>query len=205
MKKDIIIIGYDPEIIEMILSLGDYVIDGYVDVDIISNDFFNLNYLGNDEHFSHNTSYSNTHQLIITIDDTAKREFLYNLYKKINFEFATVVSKKSNVSKFCRIGEGCIVQDLTNISFNTILGKNVKVNTGSNVMHDVIIRDHSTLAPNAVILGYVNIGTGCFIGSNSTLLPNISIEANSILGAGCVATKNLVQGIYAGVPARKIK
>ena len=72
-------------------------------------------------------------------------------------------------------------------------------------MHDVIIGDHSTVAPNTVVLGYVEIGNCCFIGSNSTILPNITISANSILGAGCVATKNLEQGVYAGVPAKKLK
>jgi sugar O-acyltransferase (sialic acid O-acetyltransferase NeuD family) len=189
----------------MILNLDDSFIDGYVDVNKVESDFFKINYLGDDEYFSNKYSYQSTHQLIITIDDNAKREFLFNFYKGHSYEFAKLISKKSNVSKFCQIGDGCIIQDLTNISFNAILGKNVKVNTGTNVMHDVVIGDHSSLAPNAVILGYVNIGKGCFIGSNSTLLPNITIEANSILGAGCVATKNLVQGIYAGVPARKIK
>lgn len=205
MKRKIIIIGYDPEIIEMILSLDDYFIDGYVDVNKINNDFFKINYLGNDEYFSNKYSYQSSHQLIITIDDNAKREFLFNFYKKHSFEFATVVSKKSNISKFCCIGKGCIIQDLTNISFNVNLGNNVKINTGANVMHDVTIGNHSTIAPNSVILGYVKIGYCCFIGSNSTLLPNITIDANSILGAGCVATKNLEQGVYTGVPARKIK
>jgi len=205
MKKNLIIIGYDPEIIEMILFTDEYTVGGYVDVNRVTNDLFNLNYLGNDEYFSQNYSFQKTHQLVITIDDTTKRDFLFSLYTKSNYEFATVVSKKSNVSKYCKIGMGCIVQDLTNISFNAILGKNVKVNTGANVMHDGVVGDHSTIAPNAVILGYVKIGKCCFVGANSTLLPNTTIDANSILGAGCVVTKNLDKGVYAGVPAKKIK
>ena len=205
MKKKIVIIGYDPEIIEMVLSLDNYFIDGYVDINKTNNDFFKINYLGSDEYFSNKYSYQSSHQLLITIDDTEKRKSLFNFYKEHSFEFATVVSKKSNMSKFCRIGKGCIVQDLANISFNVTLGNNIKINTGTNVMHDVMIADHSTLAPNSVVLGYVKIGQCCFIGSNSTLLPSITIDANSTLGAGCVATKSLVQGVYMGVPARKIK
>jgi len=206
MKRKIIIIGYDPEIIEMILSLDDCFIDGYVDINEAKNDLFKINYLGNDEYFSSKKySYQSSHQLIITLDDNSKREFLFNFYKKHSFGIATVISKKSNVSKFCSIGEGCIIQDLTNISFNVKLGNNVKINTGANVMHDVIVGDHSTLAPNAVILGYVKISNGCFIGSNATLMPSIIVNEKSILGAGCVATKSLETGVYAGVPARKIK
>ena len=105
MKNKIIIIGYDPEIIEMILSLDDYFIDGYVDVNKPNNDLFKINYLGTDEEFSTNYSYQSSHQLIITIDDTAKREFLFNYYEKYSYEFATVVSKKSNISKFSSIGQ----------------------------------------------------------------------------------------------------
>jgi sugar O-acyltransferase (sialic acid O-acetyltransferase NeuD family) len=205
MKRKIIIIGYDPEIIEMILSTDDYSIDGYVDVNKAHNDYFNLNYFGNDEHFTSKYSYQSSHQLSITLDDTSKREFLYNFYKKKSFKFATIISKKSNISKYSRIGEGCIIQDLTNVSFNINIGNNVKINTCANLMHDVVVGDHSTLAPNCVILGYVKIGQCCFIGSNSTLLPSITVNANSILGAGCVATKNLETGIYAGVPAKRIK
>ena len=204
MKRKIIIIGYDPEIIEMILNLEDTIIGGYVDVKNITNDKFDLKYLGNDEYFCSSFVNKNIGDLIITIDDTSKRKHLFELYEKHHFKFATIISKKCNISNHSNIGEGCIVQDLTNISFNAILGKNIKINTGANVMHDVIIGDHSTLAPNAVILGYVKIGSCCFIGSNSTLLPNIAIEANSILGAGCVATKSLGPGVYAGIPARRI-
>ena len=205
MKNKIIIVGYDPEIIEMILSLDDYFIDGYVDVNKPNNDLFKINYLGTDEEFSTNFSYQSSHQLIITIDDTVKREFLFNYYEKYSYEFATVVSKKSNISKFSSIGNGCIIQDLSNVSYNVKLGNNVKINTGTNLMHDVTIGAHSTVAPNTVVLGYVEIGSCCFIGANATLLPSITISSNSILGAGCVATKSLEQGVYAGVPAKKLK
>lgn len=205
MKRKIIIVGFDPEIIEMISSLDDCFIEGYIDINKAKYDPLNINYLGTDENFVNNYSFQNSHQLTITIDDTVKREFLFNYYRSHSYEFATLISKKSNISKFCSIDEGCIIQDLTNISFNANLGKNVKVNTGANLMHDVFIGDHSTMAPNCVLLGYVKIGDRCFIGSNSTVLPHVEISSDSTLGAGSVATKNLETGIYVGVPAKKLK
>jgi sugar O-acyltransferase (sialic acid O-acetyltransferase NeuD family) len=205
MKNKIIIIGYDPEIIEMILNEEKYSIEGYVDVNNANNDHFNLKYFGTDEVFTRNYSLQKSHKVTITIDDTSKRNSLYDFYLSHSYDFATIISKKSSVSKFCNIGIGCIIQDLTNISFNVNLGKNVKVNTGANLMHDVFIGDHSTMAPNCVLLGYVKIGQRCFIGSNSTVLPHVKISEDSILGAGSVATKNLETGVYAGVPARKLK
>ena len=205
MKDKLIIIGYDPEIIEMILSDEYYYIEGYTDIEKKHNDCFNLTYLGNDKDFISNYSFQKSHKLSITLDDNSKRNFLFDYYKKHSYEFATIVSKKSNLSKFCTVGNGCIIQDLTNISFNVNLGINVKVNTGANVMHDVFIGGHSTMAPNCVLLGYVKIGDRCFIGSNSTVLPWVEINSDSTLGAGSVATKNLETGVYAGVPARKLK
>lgn len=205
MKSKIIIIGYDPEIIEMILCDENFSIEGYVDVHEVQNDCFNLTYFGNDEDFTSKYAFQKSHMLSITLDDNVRRNSLYNYYKNLSYDFATIISKKSNVSKFSSIGDGCLIQDLTNISFNVQLGKNVKVNTGANLMHDVFVGDHSTMAPNCVLLGYVKIGERCFIGSNSTVLPRVTINSDSTLGAGSVATKNLETGVYAGVPARKLK
>lgn len=205
MKNKIIIIGYDPEIIEMILSLDYCIVEGYVDIHEAKYDPMNITYLGTDENFTSKYLFQNSHQLTITIDDTTKRESLFNFYKSHSYKFATLISEKANISKYCSIEEGCIIQDLANISFNANLGRNVKVNTGANLMHDVFIGDHSTMAPNCVLLGYVNIGDRCFIGSNSTVLPHVEIGSDSTLGASSVATKNLETGVYAGVPARKLK
>jgi sugar O-acyltransferase (sialic acid O-acetyltransferase NeuD family) len=205
MKNKIIIIGYDPEIIEMILMNENYNIEGYVDVGKTQTDHFDLTYFGNDKEFTENYAFQNSHKLSITLDDNSKRNFLYDYYKNHSYNFASIVSKKSNISKYCHIGDGCIIQDMSNISYNVNLGNNVKVNTGANVMHDVAIGQHSTMAPNCVLLGYVKIGERCFIGANSTVLPRVEINSDSILGAGSVATKNLETGVYAGVPARRLK
>jgi acetyltransferase-like isoleucine patch superfamily enzyme len=49
------------------------------------------------------------------------------------------------------------------------------------------------------------IGNNVSIGSNATILP-VSICHNTVIGAGAVVTKNIdTPGIYAGVPAKKMK
>lgn len=73
-------------------------------------------------------------------------------------------------------------------------------------MHDSKIRKFTTVAPNAVILGCVEIGQRCYIGSNCTILPNVKIGDNAIVGAGAVVTKNVgANETVVGVPARIIK
>ena len=201
--KRIIIIGYDPEIIEMINNCDGFSIKGFVDLDNKENNVYNLNYLGNDEMFSEKYLLYKDCELVITIDDTSKRKSLFQRYKNFGFSFATIISKKANISKYCKMNEGCIVQDLVNISYNVNLQLNVKVNTAANIMHDVKVESHSTIAPNAVLLGYVKIGEMCFIGSHSTILPRIVIANDTTVGAGSVVTRSLETGTYIGIPARK--
>ena len=144
--------------------------------------------------------------LIITPDLPNTRKKLFDYYSVLGFTFSTLVSNKANISKSVTPQEGCVIQDMANVSAESVIGKFVKLNTMCNVMHNSKIGDFSTVAPNAVILGYVEIGKYCYIGSNATVLPNISICDNVIVGAGSVVTKNIIiSGIYVGTPARFVK
>jgi sugar O-acyltransferase (sialic acid O-acetyltransferase NeuD family) len=205
LTKKIVIVGFDPEIFEMICKSTTFIIDGYVDVEKSNDENFNCRYLGNDDMFLHKHRLQKTHLLVITIDSPKKRSDLYTIYKQAGYSFATIISSKSNVSSFSHIDEGCIVQDLVNISYNVKISNNVKLNTGSNIMHDTVIGCNTTIAPDVTVLGYVSIGDSCFIGAGTIVLPRISINNFTTTGAGCVVTKNLDGGVHVGVPARSIQ
>jgi maltose O-acetyltransferase len=52
----------------------------------------------------------------------------------------------------------------------------------------------------------VTIGDHVFLGSRADVLPGVTIESNVIVAAGAVVTRRcLAGGVYAGVPARRIK
>lgn len=54
--------------------------------------------------------------------------------------------------------------------------------------------------------GNISIGKGCWLGANVTVLPGISIAEGCVIGAGAVVSKNTERdGLYVGVPARRIK
>jgi len=47
---------------------------------------------------------------------------------------------------------------------------------------------------------------GCWIGSNCTILPGITIHSGCVIAAGAVVTRDCApNGLYAGVPARRIE
>lgn len=150
------------------------------------------------------THYKNL-PLVLSPDQPKVRERLFSFYDSIGFRFTSLVSSKAKISKSAAIGEGSIIQFGVNVSSESSVGCFVRLNTYSNVMHNVIIGDFTTIAPNAVILGNINIGSNCYIGSNSTILSNLSICNNVIIGAGAVVTNNINKpGTYIGIPARPI-
>ena len=69
--------------------------------------------------------------------------------------------------------------------------------------HEIGPRSHRC----GVIVGKpVVVGNGCWIGARATILPGVTIEEGCVIAAGAVVASNcLKNGLYAGVPARRIK
>jgi maltose O-acetyltransferase len=52
----------------------------------------------------------------------------------------------------------------------------------------------------------VRVGDGCWIGARATLLPGVTVGEGCVVGAGAVVTSDCDPGgVYAGVPARRIR
>ncbi|MEC0369204.1 acyltransferase [Paenibacillus chibensis] len=52
----------------------------------------------------------------------------------------------------------------------------------------------------------IHVGNGCWIGARALLLPGVIVGDGCIVAAGSVITKDcLPNGLYAGVPAKRIK
>jgi len=200
----IILIGGFHEIIELAEN-NSYDIVGIIDKKG-NGKYRDYNIICNDENAS---TYFNTYKnipLIITPDSPVVRKKLHDHYANLGFSFLSLVSDKAIISGSATILEGCVIQDIVNVSAESLIGEFVKLNTMCNIMHNVFIGNYSTVAPNAVILGNVTIGQFCYIGSNSTILPNITICDNTIIGAGAVVTKSIKEpGTFVGSPAKLIK
>ena len=50
------------------------------------------------------------------------------------------------------------------------------------------------------------IGNGCWIGSRATILPGVTVGPGCVIGAGSLVREDCeADGLYAGVPARRVK
>ena len=122
----------------------------------------------------------------------------------------------------CQLGDNVFVGPFVEIQSDVSIGKNTKIQSHSFVCSQVTIGDdcfvgHGVMFTNDTfskggpargekkLWKSTEIGNNVSIGSNATILP-VSICHNSVIGAGAVVTKNIkTPGIYAGVPAKKIK
>ncbi len=117
------------------------------------------------------------------------REKIFNKFKKIGFNFPTICSPKSYVSKNVKIGEGTQIFHGVTINKNSNVGKNCIINSHSLIEHDVEIGNNTQISTGVIINGGCNINKNSFIGSASVLRENISIKEKSFIKIGSIIKK----------------
>lgn len=108
----------------------------------------------------------------------------------------------------CSIWYGTVLRGDVN---SIIIGNRVNIQDGA-VLHTlykrsvVEIGNDVSVGHNAVIHG-AKIGNNVLVGMGAVLLDNVVVPGNTIIAAGAVVLSNSVlePGIYAGVPAKKVK
>ncbi len=121
-------------------------------------------------------------------------------------KLATVIHPRASVSAQASVAAGCFIAAQAVVAPMARLGRAVIVNHGAVVDHDVIVGDFSHIAPLAALGGAVRIGQRVLIGSGASVLPGIRIGDDVTVGAGSVVCSDLPDaGVYAGVPARRLK
>lgn len=118
----------------------------------------------------------------------------------------SVIHPQATVSPFAQLGAGCFVAARAVVAPAARLGVSVIVNHGAVVDHDVTVGDFCHIAPLVALGGAVQIGRRVLVGSGSTILPGVHIADDVVVGAGAVVADHLLEpGVYAGVPARRLK
>jgi acetyltransferase-like isoleucine patch superfamily enzyme len=100
------------------------------------------------------------------------------------------------------INERCFFDNIERVTLGdaVYVGPDVMFGTTSHAIGDSRCRaGRGTVAP-------VSIGSGSWIGGRAILLPGVTVGEGCVVAAGAIVTKDcLPNGIYAGVPARRIR
>ena len=143
-------------------------------------------------------------QSIIAIGDNHIRMKI--ALESINDNFISIQSPNSYLSQFSKISEGVFISAGAMINADSFIGPHVIINTGSVIEHDCKIGSFSHVGPNAALGGNVELGSNVFIGGGAFVNPNVSICNDVTVGSGSVVINDISEpGIYAGLPANKIK
>jgi len=119
---------------------------------------------------------------------------------------ATVTHPRASVSPHAEVGAGCFLAAQAVVAPGARLGVSVIVNHGAVIDHDAQVGDFSHIAPLAALGGDVRIGSRVLIGAGAKVLPGLRIGDDIVVGAGAVVRGDLdTPGVYAGVPARRVR
>ncbi|AJC85174.1 UDP-N-acetylbacillosamine N-acetyltransferase [Campylobacter peloridis] len=147
------------------------------------------------------------HDMFIAIGANSIREKLFKKTKEDGFRLVNLIHKSAIISPSAFLdNEGILIMPNVVINAKASIAKGVILNTACVIEHECFVDAFSHISVGAKLTGNVKIGKRCFLGVNSSVIPCMSLSDDITLGAGSVVVKNLTsKGIYAGVPAKKIK
>ena len=119
---------------------------------------------------------------------------------------ASIIHPAATVSPHAAIEAGCFVAAQSVVAPAAMLGRGVIANHGAVIDHDVQVGAFSHIAPRAALGGESRVGRGVLVGAGASVLPGVRICDGVTLGAGTVVLGTIGEpGVYAGVPARRVR
>lgn len=143
--------------------------------------------------------------LVLAIGDNLKRQQAFlqwtaELYQSLLQAPDALVDPSARFGIANQVLSGCYIGP------QVVAGDNNLFNTRCIVEHEVQLGSHCHIAVAAILLGRAQLGDRCMIGAGAVVRDGVRLGNDVILGAQAFAAADLLEpGVYAGVPARKIK
>lgn len=145
-------------------------------------------------------------ELLIAIADPQVRRDLVSRIVNRRVHFPTLVHPGSRLgAPSNQIGKGGIITSGVHLTTSVTVGDFCIVNLLTTIGHDVVLGSFVSIMPQCSLSGNVIIGEGTFIGSGARILQGIEVGKDCTVGAGAVVTKSVRSNSrVAGVPAHEI-
>jgi sugar O-acyltransferase (sialic acid O-acetyltransferase NeuD family) len=144
--------------------------------------------------------------LMVAVADSQDRYDIVNRLPKETKYFTFIHPTVQIMDDNIEIGEGSFLGAYSILTTNIKIGKHSILNRGNQIGHDCNIGDYFSAMPVAIVSGNVNIGNIVYMGNNSSIREKITICDNVTIGLNGGVVKNInEEGVYGGVPVKKIK
>lgn len=173
---------------------------GFLD-DNLTENIFNIPVLGKVEKINELKKDKNNY-FVIAIGNNKVREKITRDY---NCQYITLIHPKSIIGNEVKIDTGTVVMAGVVVNSYSRIGKHSIINTGSIIEHDNEIEDFVHISPKVSLAGNIQIGKNTWVGIGSIVIQGIKIGKETIIGAGSVVVKNINDKVKAyGNPCREI-
>ena len=148
----------------------------------------------------------NKYEVVVAIGDPIDRARMVDKLPS-NTRFFTFIDPSAQIQDVdVEIEEGSIICAGCIITTNVKIGKHTHLNLLSTIGHDTQVGDYFTTAPGAKISGNCKIGNKVYVGTNGSIRQKIDICDEVVIGMNAAVVKNIdTSGVYAGVPAKKLR
>ena len=142
-------------------------------------------------------------RIFIGIGNNADRERIFDQIHKAGGKLASCIAPNAFIARDAILGEGVFVGAGALIGSRARIGNNCIVNTLSGIDHDCVLGDHTQVAGGVNFAGTVTTGRSCFFGMGSMAVPGVRLGDKVTALAGTVITRDFPDGVtVGGYPAR---
>ncbi len=143
--------------------------------------------------------------VFLAIGDNRLRRKLWNKVCELGLTLPNLISPHAIVDANAALGSANVICARAFIGPETMVGENNLINTAAVLEHNVRIGNHCHIGPSSTVAGQSIIGDSCFLGAGATIINKVELASNIMIGAGSAVIHNIpIQGVYVGVPSRKI-
>jgi sugar O-acyltransferase (sialic acid O-acetyltransferase NeuD family) len=126
--------------------------------------------------------------------------------KKLALPLATVAHPRATASPYARIGDGSFLGASSVLAPGSRLGTCVIVNHGAVIDHDAQVGDFSHVGALVSVGGFARIGDRVLLGAGAKVLSRVEVGNDVTVEPGAVVSDDILEpGVYAGIPARRVR